>query len=85
VLAVSRFADAASADRLVLAGVAVSFVMMSAAYVLIFLGDPRAAHTVVFWMLGGLGLARWDQLVYPAVVLVAGGVWLLASAGGSMR
>jgi iron complex transport system permease protein len=81
VLAVASFARATSADRLVLAGVAVSFVVMSAANVLIFLGDPRATHTVVFWMLGGLGLAQWDQLVYPAAVLSACGAWLMARAG----
>ncbi len=76
VLAVSQFASATSADRLVLAGVAVSFIVMSAANVMIFLGDPRATHTVVFWMLGGLGLAQWDQLVYPAVILVSCGTYL---------
>ncbi|MEM8851818.1 MAG: iron ABC transporter permease [Pseudomonadota bacterium] len=81
VLAVSSFAQATSADRLVLAGVAVSFIVMSCANVLIFLGDPRAAHTVVFWMLGGLGLAQWDQLAYPAVVLAVCGAWMLAHAG----
>ncbi len=80
VLAVSRFADASSADRLVLAGVAVSFIIMSAANVLIFLGDPRATHTVVFWMLGGLGLAQWGQLIYPLVILLACGAWLMARA-----
>ena len=77
VLAVSRFADATSADRLVLAGVAVSFVIMAAANVLIFLGDPRASHTVVFWMLGGLGLAQWSQLGYPLVILLGCGAWLM--------
>ncbi len=81
VLAVANVAHATSADRLVLAGVAVSFVVMSCANVLIFLGDPRAAHTVVFWMLGGLGLARWDQLLYPAAILAACGAWLMANAG----
>ena len=76
VLGVSRLADATSADRLVLAGVAVSFIIMAGANGLIFLGDPRASHTVVFWMLGGLGLAQWGQLVYPLVILLACGVWL---------
>ena len=42
VLAVARFTAAASADRLVLVGVAVSFIVMAAANILIFLGDPRA-------------------------------------------
>ena len=74
-------ASATSADRLVLAGVAVSFIVMSAANVLIFLGDPKAAHTVVFWMLGGLGLAQWDQLIYPAVILVGCGTYLWLKSG----
>lgn len=81
VLAVARFTSAMSADRLVLAGVAVSFIIMAAANMLIFLGDPRATHTVVFWMLGGLGLAHWGSLIYPAVVLALCGAWLMARAG----
>lgn len=81
VLAVSQFAAATSADRLVLAGVAVSFIVMSMANMLIFLGDPRATHTVVFWMLGGLGLAQWDQLVFPLTVLVICGLYLRLNAG----
>ncbi|GIT91231.1 ABC transporter permease [Jannaschia pagri] len=81
VLGVSRLADATSADRLVLAGVAVSFIIMAGANVLIFLGDPRATHTVVFWMLGGLGLAQWGQLIYPLVILLVCGAWLLSRAG----
>lgn len=76
VLGVARVASATSADRLVLAGVAVSFIVMALANMLIFLGDPRAAHTVVFWMLGGLGLAQWSMLIYPLTVLVACGAWL---------
>ncbi|MEM9812958.1 MAG: iron ABC transporter permease, partial [Pseudomonadota bacterium] len=80
VLGVSRLADATSADRLVLAGVAVSFIVMAAANALIFLGDPRATHTVVFWMLGGLGLAQWSQLVYPLLILLASGAWLVSRA-----
>jgi iron complex transport system permease protein len=76
ILAVSQFASTTSAERLILAGVAVSFIVMSAANVLIFLGDARATHTVVFWMLGGFGLAQWDQLIYPAVVLLGCGIYL---------
>lgn len=79
VLGVSQFANATSADRLVLAGVAVSFIVMSAANALIFLGDPRAAHTVVFWMLGGLGLAQWSHLIYPLVILILAGAFLMAN------
>jgi len=80
VLGVSQFAAATSADRLVLAGVAVSFIVMSGANVLIFLGDPRAVQTVVFWMLGGLGLAQWSQLIYPLAILAVCGAYLWANA-----
>ncbi|MCY4335429.1 MAG: iron ABC transporter permease [Litoreibacter sp.] len=78
VLGVSRLADASSADRLVLAGVAVSFIIMAGANALIFLGEPHASHTVVFWMLGGLGLAQWNHLIYPLIVLILCGLWLLS-------
>jgi len=57
-------------NRLLLSGVAVSFVVMSAANLLVFLGDHRAAHNVMFWMLGGLGLAQWRDLIYPLVIFV---------------
>lgn len=78
VIVVTRVAGAGRADRMVLAGVSVSFVVMAAANLLIFLGDPRATQTVVFWMLGGLGLAEWRHLIYPLGVLAAGGLWLSA-------
>ncbi|MCC5992561.1 MAG: iron ABC transporter permease [Rhodobacteraceae bacterium] len=81
VLSVASFAQATSADRLVLTGVAVSFIVMALANVLIFLGDPRAAHTVVFWMLGGLGLAQWAHLVWPALVLAGAALWFRVVAG----
>jgi iron complex transport system permease protein len=76
VLGVSNFAAATSADRLVLTGVAISFIIMAGANILIFLGDPRATHTVVFWMLGGLGLAQWSHLIYPLSVLIPCLIWL---------
>lgn len=80
VLGVARWAGATSADRLVLSGVAISFVIMACANILIFLGDPKATHTVVFWMLGGLGLAQWGHLIYPLCVVVPCGLWLWSQA-----
>lgn len=81
VLGAAQLAGASSADRLILVGVAVSFVVMACANILIFLGDPRATHTVVFWMLGGLGLAQWSQLLYPLVVLLACGSYFWVRSG----
>jgi iron complex transport system permease protein len=80
VVGVANFANATNASRLVLTGVAVSFVITSLGGLGIFLGDPRAAHTVIFWMLGGLGLAQWTHLPYPLAALVLCGIFLLANA-----
>lgn len=49
-------------EKLILAGLAVSFLFAAITNYLIFAGDNRAAHSVVFWMLGGLGLSRWATL-----------------------
>ncbi len=81
VVLVTRVTDATSVGRLVLAGVAVSFVIMALANLLIFLGDPKATHTVVFWMLGGLGLAQWSHLLYPLTAVLLCGAYLQFHAG----
>ena len=67
-------------DRLLLCGVAVSFVMMAIANTLLFLGDHRASSAVLFWMLGGLGLARWELLAIPSASVLLGLVLLLGMA-----
>lgn len=67
-------------QRLLLSGVAVSFVMMAIANLLLFLGDHRASSSVLFWMLGGLGLARWELLTVPLVTVLAG--WILLQGLG---
>lgn len=67
-------------DRLILAGVAVSFILMAATNFLIYMSDYRNAPAVLFWMLGGLGRARWTALIVPCVVTLAGLGFLLARA-----
>ena len=67
-------------DRLLLCGVAVSFVMMAMANLLLFMGDHRASSAVMFWMLGGLGLARWELLAVPAASVLLGLLLLLGMA-----
>ena len=69
-----------SANRLILTGVAVSFILMGMTNGLIFLGDPKASHTAVFWMLGGLGLATWQMLVWPLVILCGASLWFFSIA-----
>jgi len=67
-------------DRLLLCGVAVSFVMMAIANLLLFMGDHRASSAVMFWMLGGLGLARWELLAVPALSVLLGLILLIGMA-----
>lgn len=75
---VSRLRDQGPA-RLVLAGLAVSFLFMAMTNYLVFAGDQRAAHSVLFWTLGGLGLARWDLLPIALVGAVVIFVFALVS------
>lgn len=62
VLALVQSLRTEAPEKLILAGLAVSFLFAAITNYLIFAGDSRAAHSIVFWMLGGLGLARWDSL-----------------------
>ena len=57
--------------RMILAGVAVSF-MFSSVTSFITLSDDSsgAARQVLFWMLGGLSGTRWQDLTLPALTLV---------------
>jgi iron complex transport system permease protein len=80
VLAIASRGGRLESDRLLLAGVAVSFVMMAASNLLLFLGDHHAASSVIFWMLGGLGLARWELLWLPALCLMLALLLLLGLA-----
>ena len=78
VMAIARKHGTFTSDRLLLSGVAVSFVLMAAANLLLFLGDHRASSSVLFWMMGGLGAARWELLWLPLCVIVLGGLALWA-------
>jgi iron complex transport system permease protein len=67
--------------RLVLAGVAVSYVLAALTNFMIYRAeDGNQVRSVVFWMLGGLGGARWEFLGLPAAALVLGTVFLTVQA-----
>ncbi|MES9506931.1 iron ABC transporter permease [Streptomyces sp. NPDC000609] len=66
--------------RLVLAGIAVGYVLLSATSFVQLRATPTELRGVMFWMLGSVSGARWSQL--PAVTaVVAIGTALLASFG----
>ncbi|MCG8709484.1 iron ABC transporter permease [Brenneria sp. 4F2] len=61
-------------ERLIICGLAISFLFGALTNYLVFSGDQRAASSVLFWSLGGLGLARWDNLPFAltSVLLLFG-------------
>ncbi len=62
--------------RLILSGVALSYVLTAVTSFLIFWADTDGikARSVLFWLLGGLGGARWAHLGLPAASVAAGTV-----------
>ncbi|MEM6974483.1 MAG: iron chelate uptake ABC transporter family permease subunit [Pseudomonadota bacterium] len=67
-------------ERLILAGLAVSFLLAALTNFLIFSSDQGAAHSVFFWSLGGLGLARWDNLGFAT-----GGLFVIMATALVLR
>ncbi|GAA2600604.1 iron ABC transporter permease [Streptomyces axinellae] len=81
VYAMARRGGTLTTGRLVLAGVAVQYVL-SALTSLLLVTSSQAEHlrAILFWTLGGLGQARWHSLLLPAPALLVGLVLLLALA-----
>lgn len=59
-----------SMEKLVISGLAVSFLFGALTNYLIFSGDQHTANSVLFWSLGGLGRAAWDNLIIAAAGLL---------------
>ena len=76
--------------RLVLTGTVLGSAFSAiASFLVIRSQEPQAAQSVLFWLLGSLTRAKWDQLLFPLVVVVlafivmmAGSGWLDALANG---
>jgi iron complex transport system permease protein len=71
VLLLVRRVQGQGPERMILAGLAVSFIFTALANYMVFSGDQRAAHSVLFWTLGGLGIARWDNLPLALIGLAS--------------
>lgn len=73
VYALARTSSGLSPVRLVLAGVALSYLFSGLTSFLIFSSrNPQATRAVLFWLLGSLGAAAWSQLGVPTAALAAG-------------
>ena len=63
--------------RMILAGVAVSFLFSSVtSFITISDDSSGAARRVLFWMLGGLSGTQWEDLALPASALILGIIYL---------
>jgi iron complex transport system permease protein len=80
-LTLASRAGTLSPVRLVLAGVAISYLLGALANLLVATSDnPNRVRSVVFWQLGSLASAQWKTLAAPAAILAAGTAALLLHA-----
>ncbi|MCW6009592.1 iron ABC transporter permease [Micromonospora sp. CPCC 205371] len=72
VFALGQRAGRLAPTRLVLAGVAVGYVLLSATSFVQLKATPTELRTVMFWMLGSVAGAQWDQIPTVTVVVIGG-------------
>lgn len=56
-------------ERMLLAGVATSFLFSAATSALLYHSDPQAAAAILFWTLGSFAQAQWSTLALPMIVI----------------
>jgi iron complex transport system permease protein len=66
--------------RLVLTGIAISSMCSALTSFLTYLAPDHSLRQVVFWMLGSLGGAKWENLPLPSSILLAGTIYLILQA-----
>lgn len=65
-------------EHMLLAGIAVSFMLSALSHFLLFLGEPFAANKVIFWLMGSLArVETWYAWVMLPVVLISVALLLL--------
>jgi iron complex transport system permease protein len=77
VFALGRHAGRFSPTRLVLAGVALAYLFAAATSYLQIHADDNELRAVVFWLLGSVADAEWNDLPVAAAVVVLVSGWLL--------
>ncbi|SMD25961.1 FecCD family ABC transporter permease [Kibdelosporangium aridum] len=78
VFALARAGGRITSVRLLLAGVAVGYVLNAATSFLIFASDdPEGARAVLFWLLGSLSRASWSGVAVAGALMIAAFLVLL--------
>ena len=79
--ALSRAVPGDPVPTMLLIGVAINAIAGSGIGVAQYLSDDAQLRQVTFWMMGGLGAARWEMLWLPLVLMLIAGLLLLRLAG----
>lgn len=80
VFAFAQRAGRIGPTRLVLAGVAVSYLATAATSFIQLYVNPLELRGILYWILGSLASASWDDLRLPTITIVVSMGWLLARA-----
>ena len=59
-------------ERLLLSGVAVSFMLSAFTSLILYYSEPDTAATLLFWMMGSFSNSQWSELWMPASALTIG-------------
>ncbi len=82
VFLIARSSGQVTSVRLLLSGVAVGYALYAATSFLIFAsGSAEGARSVLFWLLGYLGLANWSVALLAVVIVVFATIALLTLSG----
>jgi iron complex transport system permease protein len=71
-LVVSLAGNGVQIERMLLAGVAVSYMFGAATSLVLYSSDPQAAASLLFWSLGSFTRAQWGNLLLPSVIIGVG-------------
>lgn len=81
--------SAVQVDKLLLSGVAVSFMLSAFTSLVIYYSNPETATALLFWLMGSFSGADWNDLVLPLLTICLGsalffifGRWLLVMQAG---
>ncbi|MET1256212.1 FecCD family ABC transporter permease [Aliikangiella maris] len=64
--------SAFNVERLLLSGVAVSFMLSAFTSLILYYSDPDTAATVLFWMMGSFSNSQWSEMWLPVSMLLIG-------------
>jgi iron complex transport system permease protein len=63
-------------EKLILSGVAISFLLGAATSLTLYFSEPDASATIIFWMMGSFTKAEWSTLWLPMTVILLSGLFV---------